>query len=159
MVCRSVTLVRPAKTAELKMPFGLRTCVGPRNHVLDGVQITPCEGAILGDRTCRPTCHPSQRQMRSSAGALVELLPVRTSAFVAARGDGGWQIRFNHPCVAAMRPFVKLLWPLVVFGFTSGLPNDNLKNCWCNFYRPDGLPVAWTTMSRFSAKNLHNKMW
>jgi len=37
VVCRSVTLVSPAKTAEpIKMPFGLRTRVGPGNHVLDG---------------------------------------------------------------------------------------------------------------------------
>jgi len=39
-VCRSVTLVSPAKTAEtIQMPFGLRTRVGPRNHLLDGVPI------------------------------------------------------------------------------------------------------------------------
>jgi len=32
----SVTLVSPAKTAEeIEMPFGLRTRVGPGNHVLD----------------------------------------------------------------------------------------------------------------------------
>jgi len=37
LVCRSVTLVSPAKTAALiEMLFGLRTRVGPRNHVLDG---------------------------------------------------------------------------------------------------------------------------
>ena len=36
-VCPSVTLVSPAKTAERsEMPFGLRTWVGPGNHVLDG---------------------------------------------------------------------------------------------------------------------------
>ena len=36
-VCWSVTVVIPAKIAELnEMPFGLRTQVGPRNHVLDG---------------------------------------------------------------------------------------------------------------------------
>jgi len=36
-VCLSVTLVSPAKTAEpIEMPFGLRTWVGPGNHVLDG---------------------------------------------------------------------------------------------------------------------------
>jgi len=40
VVCRSVTLVSPAKTAEpIKILFGLWTRVGPRNHVLDGVQI------------------------------------------------------------------------------------------------------------------------
>jgi len=36
-VCRSVTLVNPAKTAApIELPFGLRTWVGLRNHVLDG---------------------------------------------------------------------------------------------------------------------------
>jgi len=41
-VCRSVTLVSRAKTAEpIEMPFGLRTRVGLGNHVLDGVQIPP----------------------------------------------------------------------------------------------------------------------
>ena len=33
----SVTIVSPAKTAEpIEMPFGLRTWLGPRDHVLDG---------------------------------------------------------------------------------------------------------------------------
>jgi len=50
-VCLSVTLVRPAKTAApIELPFGLRTWVGPGNHVLDGVQITPWEGANFGGR-------------------------------------------------------------------------------------------------------------
>ena len=36
-VCQSVTLVSPAKTATPKeMPFGLRTQVGPENHILAG---------------------------------------------------------------------------------------------------------------------------
>ena len=40
-VCRSVTLVSPAKTDKpTEMPFGLRTRVGPRNH-------PPCNVAIL----------------------------------------------------------------------------------------------------------------
>jgi len=39
-VCRSVTVVSPAKMAEpIKMLFRLRTRVGPRNRILDGVQI------------------------------------------------------------------------------------------------------------------------
>ena len=32
----------------VEMPFGLRTRVGPRNHVLDGGLDPPWEGAILG---------------------------------------------------------------------------------------------------------------
>ena len=44
----SVTLVSPAKTAEpIEMPFGLRTPVGPRNHVLDEGPDPSWEGAIL----------------------------------------------------------------------------------------------------------------
>jgi len=34
----------------IEMLFGLRTQVGPGNHVLDGVQIPPLEGASLGER-------------------------------------------------------------------------------------------------------------
>jgi len=50
-VCRSVTLMSPAKTAEpIEMPFGLRTRVDPWNHVLDRVQIPAWEGTILGER-------------------------------------------------------------------------------------------------------------
>jgi len=37
MVCLSVIVVNPAKTAEpIKMPFWLSTRLGPRNHILDG---------------------------------------------------------------------------------------------------------------------------
>jgi len=47
-VCLSVTLVSPAKTAEtIEMPFGSRTRVGPRDHVLDGGPDPLREGAIL----------------------------------------------------------------------------------------------------------------
>ena len=46
VVCRSVTLVSPAKTAApIELPFGLRTWVGPGNHVLDGGPDPPWEGA------------------------------------------------------------------------------------------------------------------
>jgi len=39
-VCRSVTIVSPAKTAEpIEIPFELWTQVGPVNHVLYGVHI------------------------------------------------------------------------------------------------------------------------
>ena len=48
VVCPSVTLVSPAKTAEpIEMPFGLRTWVGPRNHVLDRGPDPQWEGEIL----------------------------------------------------------------------------------------------------------------
>jgi len=41
-VSLSVTVVSPAKTAEpIEMPFGLRTRVGPRNHIFDVGQHPP----------------------------------------------------------------------------------------------------------------------
>ena len=47
-VCLFVTVVSPTQMAEpIEIPFGLWTPVGPRNHVLDGVQIPLWEGAIL----------------------------------------------------------------------------------------------------------------
>ena len=43
-----VMTVSSAKTSEpIKMPFEMCTEMGPRNHVLDGVQIPTCEEAIL----------------------------------------------------------------------------------------------------------------
>ena len=47
-VCRSVTIVSPAKTAELiEMPFGLWARMGSGDHIIDGVQRSPpCQGAI-----------------------------------------------------------------------------------------------------------------
>jgi len=51
VVCRSVTLVSPAKTAEpIEMPFGLRARVDPGNHVLDGVQIPMGKGNFEGGK-------------------------------------------------------------------------------------------------------------
>jgi len=47
----SVTLLSPAKTVEpIEMPFGLRTRVGPENHLLDGVQIPMGRGNFQGGK-------------------------------------------------------------------------------------------------------------
>ena len=47
-LCQSVTLVSPEKTAEaIKLPFALRTRVGPMNHVLHDVYRPTWEAAIL----------------------------------------------------------------------------------------------------------------
>ena len=58
VVCRvcvsvglSVTIVSPAKTAEpIEMPFGLWTRIGPRNHVLDGIQVCRGKGQFPVDK-------------------------------------------------------------------------------------------------------------
>jgi len=47
----SLTLMSPAKAAEpIEIPFKFWARMGPRNYVLDWVQIPPWEGAILGER-------------------------------------------------------------------------------------------------------------
>jgi len=45
-------IMSPVKSVELiDMPLGIWTQVGPRKHVLHGVQIPPYEGAVLkGER-------------------------------------------------------------------------------------------------------------
>jgi len=54
-VCLSVTLVSPAKTAEpIVVPSGLRTWLGPRDHVLDGGSDPPWERANFGGENGRP---------------------------------------------------------------------------------------------------------
>jgi len=59
------------KTAEpIAMLFGLR--IRPWNHVLDGVQIAPREGAILGDRTRWDSGGPKKGQQIMH----VDVLPV-----------------------------------------------------------------------------------
>jgi len=49
--CLSLTVVSPAKMAEpIEVLFGLRTWVGPRNHVLDGGSDLPMEKGNFGWR-------------------------------------------------------------------------------------------------------------
>jgi len=50
MVCLSVTILSPAKTAEpIEMLFGLWMWVGRRNHVLEGVQMPMQSGNFEGE--------------------------------------------------------------------------------------------------------------
>ena len=58
-VGRCITIVSPAKTAErIKMPFGLWTRVGLRNHVLDRGPDPTREGALLRRERGRPRRGP-----------------------------------------------------------------------------------------------------
>ena len=48
----------PAKTAEMiEMPFGMKTCVGPRKHVLSGVH-TGATWQIPSNRPCAAVVRP-----------------------------------------------------------------------------------------------------
>ena len=47
--------MNPAQTAEpIEIPSGLRTWLGPRDHVLDGDSDPPWEGANFGGENGRP---------------------------------------------------------------------------------------------------------
>jgi len=48
--CRDTAVICAKTVKPIEMPFGLWAWMVPRNHVLDGVQIPTCKGAILGDR-------------------------------------------------------------------------------------------------------------
>ena len=103
-VCLSVCHAsEPCKTAgPIEMSFGLRTPVGPRNHVLDGAQIPLREGAILRGKIMPVDLPRGGKWARPSVALWWHYRPCGTSEFVVVtRG--------------AMRPFVKLLWPLVYF--------------------------------------------
>ena len=72
--------------------------MGPRDHVLDRVQIPPRKGVLWRGHTCMSTT-----VLYLSIGALhIIRLPPRANAFAVARGDK-----------TAMRPFAKLLLKLV----------------------------------------------
>jgi len=78
VVCRSVTIVSPAKTAELiKMPFGLWTRVGPRNHVLDGVQISHGKWLFRGGKgwPIAVSCAKTAEVTETSFGTWTQLGP------------------------------------------------------------------------------------
>ena len=68
----SVTLVSPAKTAQpIDMPLWLRTRMCPRNHILDGIQIFPYEGAIFREKDM-----PDHAQRHSSVSCARTAEPI-----------------------------------------------------------------------------------
>jgi len=97
-VCRSVTLVSPAKTAgPVEMPFGFRTRVGPRIHVLDGVQIPYGRGNFHGKADLSPLAAANELVCCLRCGGII--------AHVERVNSSSQGVRCGL--------FVKLLWPLV----------------------------------------------
>jgi len=96
-----------------KMPFRIWTRVGPRNHVLDGVQIPMRKGAIL--RAQRGWPGHLWRLINSVTQQGAELVWCRYLLGVLDGVHTGatLQIWLNRPCAAVMWPSVKLLQPLV----------------------------------------------
>jgi len=138
-VCRSVmglsvTLVSLAKTAEpIEMPFGLRTWVGPGNHVLEWGPDPPMGRGNFEGGNGLPTVkyrdflswvlQKRVDRIKHKFNHIRKVAPMCTISFVFARWRqcahieghivATWRIRLNLPSAAAMRSYVKLLWPLV----------------------------------------------
>ena len=132
---RSVTLVSPAKTAEpIEVPLGLRTWVGPGHHVLDGVQIPHGNGQFWGGKQRTIVKYKDTPVVYAKTAEPIEM---RFGTFCRELWKNSWTSRFaiwtvdsggpkeaqvqsyspmplNRPCATAMRPAVKLLWPLVI---------------------------------------------
>jgi len=89
----SVIVTSPAKTAEkIEILFGLWTSVGLRNHVLNGGPDRPMQRGNFGGGKYMPADLSllTAAMSSSAACAVVTLSITGTSAFVAARYDGGW---------------------------------------------------------------------
>ena len=113
------------------MPFGFWTRMGPRNRVLDGgpevlrdVAMATNFGtqfAITGFVGCNFGCMIPTRCLSLGMGFRGQAIRWRHRQFRGSKGRfhghhflAFWRIRLNRPYVAAMRPYVKLLWPFVI---------------------------------------------
>jgi len=123
-----------AKLAEpFEVLFWLWARMGPRNHVLDGVQILHAEGQLLGGRACpgmpnntlswavqkwlnQSICHLGC-QFGWPKGSTSSIVFTRWHQCALMEGHIGasLRIRLNHLSAVAMWPYVKLLWPVVTF--------------------------------------------
>jgi len=101
VVCQSVCWSRPWALQNSwtdRDVFGIWTPEGLKHYVLD-VQIPTCEGGILRAR---------DSAWGSTSTVLMPVGCTRWGHISATR-----QIWLNRPCVAAMRPYLKLFWPFV----------------------------------------------
>ena len=112
-VCRSVTTVSSAKTAELmEMPIGMWTQVGQRNRVSDGgLDPHMRRGNFEGrrPRTCPDVPDVDIYSKRLSRGQHRYGVDADSDILDGVHIGGTWRIRLNSPCSAALRPHVKLV--------------------------------------------------
>jgi len=113
VVCRSVTIVSPVKTAEsIDVTFGLWTLVGPRNHVLDGVHIPHAKNNFEGVAYKVPTKYRDCRQKwlnRSKIHLGRGLWRVQGGIITWGVHNGAdWRPSVNRPCAAAIQAFCQI---------------------------------------------------
>jgi len=117
-VGQSVTVVSSTKIAKLiKMQFGLWAWIGPKNRVRWGSR-SPIGRAILRGKGLsvvkyREALSFVQKPLNRSRCRLGWGLGwVQGNVLGGVHTGAMWQLPLNRPCMAAMRPVVKLLWPL-----------------------------------------------
>ena len=97
-VCLLVTLIYCATTAiSIEMPLGGVTHVGPRNLVLDGVEISTWKGQFVG------VVLPTKKQKVYAAKKEIIQSPIT----VCSESD-------RKVLISGTTSFVKILWPLVI---------------------------------------------
>jgi len=115
----------------VKLLFGMLSRVDSRNYMLDGVQIPRGKGNFEGEgKGCPMTLWRENYGFACGLG----LAEGSTSSIIFARLCqcaimSTCRIPLNHPSVATMRPYVKLLWPLV----NSSISEQQITFSWvCN---------------------------
>ena len=120
-VCASVGHNRePYKTAEpIEMPFGLWTWLSPKTHVLSGARMPHGKGQFWGivpQFKCIRLC---KQQMPAAARGYRFVR--KGSSSLRKRGFKMDSPAAGVTSAGAMRPFVKILWPLVSSGGTEAV--------------------------------------
>jgi len=96
----------------IEMTFGLRTRVGPRNHVLDGIQVRREKGQFWGVGKGWSVVKYGDSAVSCTETAEPIEMSFATWTQVGPRKHvWGYTLRIplNHPYAAAMRPVVKSL--------------------------------------------------
>jgi len=106
-----------AKTVTLiEMPFRMWTEVGPNEPCIRWRCRCPRgRGNFDGKKGQAWTCSGSQyTESHSTEGSTSTVQMLIGGVLDGMLIDATWRTWWNHPCVAAMLPYVRLLWPLVI---------------------------------------------
>jgi len=107
MISCNCNIGRPKTTEPIDLPFGLLTPVSRRKHKFNRIrQVAPMCPRTL----CRELCENGWTD-RDAVWVEVSVGP---GNHVGGHIGATWQIRWNRPSAAVMRPYVKLLWSLVI---------------------------------------------
>ena len=137
-VRRSVTLVSPAKTAEpIEVPFGLRTWVGPRDHVLAGGSDPPGEGGNF----FRPVSGPGSRDL------------IWGSSSPGSRKNSNFPVSLS-PVILFRQPYSRLRPSSPVCPFVAWTVYENTVYCWQKITHEETF-YGFTLLSYFGATSRH----